>query len=424
MNIENKFFSNENLMDSIWINYPENRIIREQIAYTKWQDLYLDNNTDKYKKYKLNDILSTLDIFKKYTKGNIKLCNKLVGDVFIKIRKKYSKFIFNKDDFDNNHEFAGKSQGEELNLFYKNIEEEIKNEFYLEYEKMERISSIFNETDFFEKYGWDLSSFDKEDIKNIYELQVEIEEKDDIKEFLNKIGRRNYENKKHFKKKSKLGTELFGISHGNNIKNLLPSEFSLLHNKVLKKYFYAKYSEKTLLNYSMRNNTYIKNKENRKGPIILCVDNSSSMAGKGEILAKSISLFILKKAWKEKRKLYLINFASKKDMKELELTEEEKGLSRTLNFFKKSFFGGTDYKRPIERSLELMKTNNFSKAEILFISDGLGEVSQEFLNKIEYEKQKLNFKIYSILINAENKTPEFMDEIFFYSTKKYLRDQS
>lgn len=418
MDTKADFLMDKTIMDYIWINYPETREVREEKALNKWKELY----TGDIKENSLNDLdnfMNILNIFKKYSKGNKKLCNKLIRDIFFKIRDKHDKNIKN-----NQIEFtnitSGNSDDGNYEFYFENIRSEIESEFLLEYEKMEKMAELFSDVDIFEKTGWDLSKFKKEDIATMAYLENKIENEEEILDLIKKIGRRKNSSKEigiHRKYSLETANEVMGIKNGKDLNSLLPSELSLLHNPILKKHFYIKYNENRLLNYDLRGmeaKTTNESEEKGEGPIIMCIDNSSSMKGRSELIAKSVVLHILREIFKSGRKTYLLSFSSTGDTSELELKGEEKNILAAVSFLKKEFFGGTDFVGPIEKSMELIKSNKFHRADVLFITDGLGAIPKNLINKLVEEKNIFSFKIYALLINRNKIVPPFVDEAIFY----------
>ena len=420
MNGEADFLSDKTIMDYIWINYPQTREIREAAAFNKWNELF-SGNTREDKKNNLDKLMNILNIFKKYTKGNEKLCTKLIKDIFFKIRQKHDVLIKN-NQIEIINAFGKNKNDGDYEFYLENIKSEIEDEFLLEYEKLEKMTEIFDNTEIFSNLGWDLSKFKKEDIITLAYLENKIENEKEILLLVKKLGKRNKDEKKneiHRKYSLETNNEIMGIKNGKDLNSLLPSELSLLHNPILKKYFYIKYNENRLLNYDLRGEeakAINESMENGEGPIIICLDNSSSMKGKSELIAKSVVLHILREILKSKRKTYLISFSSGGNIEELELDGEEKSILSAVAFMKREFFGGTDFVDPIEKSMELIKSGKFKEADILFITDGLGNIPNNLIGKLIKEKSLFDFKIYALLINRDKSIPDFVDEAIFYRT--------
>lgn len=423
---EELFFSDKELIEAIWINYPENREIREKLALDKWRELYTGDAGIK-EESKLSETLDILNVFKEFSVGNEKLVNKLLKSFFLKVREKYNPILIEGEKEELREAKAQESQDRESKIdeMWQGIQEEVEEEFQLEYEKMKRIMEIFDDVSLFAQVGWDLTQFSREDMFVISKLNEIFENREEIKRLLDNIGKVEKveeNNKRDYNRHYNNGaTEVMGIKLGSDLNNLLPSELSLLHNPVLKKYFYIKYAESRLFTYDLKGfedeKRRSKKRKRGKGPIIMCIDNSSSMEGNPEELAKGSALYILKKAYKEGRKVYLISFGSEGETTEYNLTNEKNGLYYALAFLRKKFFGGTDFITPLKRSIELIKSQEYKDADLLFITDGLGAIPKSFEDYILKAKKTLDFKIHSLIINKVEEKNQFSDSYLFYKTK-------
>lgn len=159
---------------------------------------------------------------------------------------------------------------------------------------------------------------------------------------------------------------------GDRISHLVPTEYSLLADDDLEHLFYYKYATKNLLLYSnLRQNTSAqsgKNTTNRlqAGPIIVCLDTSSSMSGNPEKIAKCMLLQLLDVAKRKNRKLYLITFAVRSQAIDLSKSNNW----RTLNqFLSNRFTGGTSPEAMLNEALATLYKTNYSLADVLIISD-------------------------------------------------------
>lgn len=423
-NFDSELKNNEELLDSIWINYFGNRNYREEVAKNKWNELY--RGEFSYTDDTMIKGLNSLNQFTEFTKGNKEFSTRLIKKFFILVRENLNlKSLGNNQS---NSVKAEKNDDDERNNDYFKMWDELNNKiqetFDVEYEKMKKINDIFEDTSLFSQLGWDLSKFSKEDMFIISKLDDTLINRKEILIFLEKIGKTHDNSSNKPKKKinmPKFSNEYIGINYDNNLLKLLPSELASLHHPLLKKLFYIKYSEKRLLNYSVEGNKEKKLEKigisHKNGPIIICIDTSSSMNGLPEEIAKSIVLYILKTALKTKKEIYLIAFGSINELHEYRLTNKKNGLFQALDFLKKGFYGGTDFISPLNRCFSLIEEKSFKNSDILFISDGLGKVPKSFLKFVKEEKEKNDIKIFSILLNEKENKIEFSDEDLFYPVK-------
>lgn len=208
--------------------------------------------------------------------------------------------------------------------------------------------------------------------------------------------------------------ETKGLTRSDSISRMLPQEASLLTNPVLKKLWHAKRAEHALLSYSVEGTEIPETKElieqesisekqsnksnKNRGPMVICLDTSGSMAGLPENIAKASVLECLKVAYKEKRRCYVYLFGSKGEVSELDLTLDASGFNVLLNFLTMSFSGGTDAEGPLNKALEKCDSEEWHKADILLVSDGEFPVSSGLSRKISNRRKNHGLQVHGIQI--------------------------
>jgi uncharacterized protein with von Willebrand factor type A (vWA) domain len=172
--------------------------------------------------------------------------------------------------------------------------------------------------------------------------------------------------------------DLIGVHESDDLNSLLPSEVALLSDEDTEWLFYKKFVEKKLqtFEYLSRLLAYKeedfqdkrrKEKEDKKGPFIICVDTSGSMHGTPETIAKVLCFAILKIAIRDNRKCYLISFST--GIQTLDLTDLKNSLDKIVNFLCMSFHGGTDAIPAVREALRMLATEDYKKADVIMISD-------------------------------------------------------
>ena len=239
-----------------------------------------------------------------------------------------------------------------------------------------------------------------------------------IRDVLKRLGKGNASVEKRDKSKvAKIKRdELFGINKSGNISRMLPSELLNLEDENLKYLFYAKYLENSLLTYEIKGKDEIEKNEteekiSNKGPIVVCLDTSGSMKGTPLLRAKALELSITKILREENRELYVILFGAKGQFQEISL-EGEEDICRAIKFLKKSYEGGTDFETPLRRGIEIIsEKENYKKADILMVTDGSCRISYQFKRILKEEKEKLDFKIYTVICEADRVEKDFSDGV-------------
>jgi len=236
-----------------------------------------------------------------------------------------------------------------------------------------------------------------------------------LKKLAKMVGRMKFHalalRKKIFERSSE---EILEVERGDFLNRLLPHELLTLHHPILRKDFYRRLLDQELLQYSLKGI-----EEKGKGPMVVCLDGSSSMAGEKEIWSKAVTLTLLEIARRQRRLFRSICFSSEDtplqvlDMNPREHYQVEmKKVMDLAEFFPG---GGTDFQKPLDAALECLKQSRYKKGDIVFITDGECQVAPEWAEEFRDEKEKLGFSLFSILIDVGSSSlgtlKEFSDRI-------------
>jgi len=183
--------------------------------------------------------------------------------------------------------------------------------------------------------------------------------------------------------------EYTDIELGGNIERMLPSQFYMLRNKILKALFYKNFLEKSLIQYKIDSRV-----KEGKGRVICLVDTSGSMDDGYRIdLAVAIAGAIVLIGKKQNRRVDVIYFDTRirKEFLEAQKLSGEK----LVELFTIGCGGGTDFTRALERGFELMD----DRSDILMITDGRCDVDPEYIRQKKEEKKARIFMItlYTVL---------------------------
>lgn len=200
-------------------------------------------------------------------------------------------------------------------------------------------------------------------------------------------------------------SEIYSIDIGKDLGKMLPCEIMKMRHPALKKDFYKRFMEGSLLEYSLRSKEKL-----GKGNIVVCLDCSGSMNlilyGNitREIYAKALALAILEMAVRENRKYHLILFEASV-RKEYSFDRNKKPSVKDMIDIASTYFGGgTNFEAPLQVALDNVNEN----ADIVFITDGECRVGEEFLTKFNAVKKKLNFKV--VALQVGDATTEYLAE--------------
>src|SRR5499426_167340 len=236
-----------------------------------------------------------------------------------------------------------------------------------------------------------------------------------LKKLARMVGRMKFHalalRKKTFERSSQ---EVLEVERGDVVHRLLPHELLSLHHRVLRKDFQRRFLDQELLQYSLRGI-----EEKGKGPMIVCLDGSSSMAGDKEIWSKAVTLTLLEIARRQRRLFRSICFSSADTpLQIMDMNRRERyqvATEKVLDLAEYFPGGGTDFQTPLDAALECLQTSRFKKGDIVFITDGECQVAPDWAAQFRKEKERLGFSLFSILIdvgpNSLGALKEFSDKI-------------
>jgi uncharacterized protein with von Willebrand factor type A (vWA) domain len=236
-----------------------------------------------------------------------------------------------------------------------------------------------------------------------------------LKKLARMVGRMKFHalalRKKVFERASE---EVLEVERGDSLHRLLPHELLTLHHPVLRKDFQRRFLDQELIQYSLRGV-----EEKGKGPMIVCLDGSSSMAGDKEIWSKAVTLTLLEIARKQRRLFRSICFSSAETpLQVLDMNPRDRYQADTKTIMDLAEYfpgGGTDFQRPLDAALDCLGQSRFKKGDIVFITDGECQVEPEWATRFRAEKERLGFSLFSILIDVGSSSlgtlKEFSDRI-------------
>lgn len=183
--------------------------------------------------------------------------------------------------------------------------------------------------------------------------------------------------------------ERSGVNLGNEVERLLPIE--LANYKHAKTDFLRRFAEGQTFIYDNKGK-----EKTGKGPIVLCLDQSSSMEGDPDEQAKGFALALASIARKQRRDFAYIPFNLS-----AKLVVYKKGkmtVKDLVDIATSGPAGGTKFEPPLRLAMETINQSRFNKADIVFITDGEGRLSEDFIHEFLKTKERKEFKMRSILI--------------------------
>ena len=204
--------------------------------------------------------------------------------------------------------------------------------------------------------------------------------------------------------------EVFEVQLGSDLERLLPPELLALHHPLLRRDFARRLVEGQLLAYRLHGTD-----RHGRGPMIVCLDGSSSMAGEKEIWSKAVALTLLEIARRQRRLFRFVCFASRETpLYTLDLNPREHHTVQADRAFDLAEYfpgGGTDFETPLDAVLDTLGSARYRRGDVVLITDGECRVSPEWLTRFQAEKKRLDFSLYSVLIDVGSSSAHTLAEL-------------
>jgi uncharacterized protein with von Willebrand factor type A (vWA) domain len=175
----------------------------------------------------------------------------------------------------------------------------------------------------------------------------------------------------------------------------------------LRAQFAIRYAEQRLMVYDQRGDD-----NEGQGAVIVCVDCSGSMEWtddngiSGEAYAKAFALALLDQARNAKppRAFVAILFSHVVDTTIVFPADQPVALAERITLAETFSSGGTKFTPPLDAALDLLdaeyNTTGRQRADIVFITDGEAELSDEWLTRWHEHKRRLGFRCFGIQIGS------------------------
>jgi len=194
-------------------------------------------------------------------------------------------------------------------------------------------------------------------------------------------------------------SEAYGIERGSDLGRIIPSELVALHHPVLVQDFRRRLLEGEVLQYWLR-----EDEQRGKGPMVVCIDVSSSMQGDKELWAKAVGLTLMDIARRQRRLFRAVLFSSGEgSLRVLDLNRErryEPELAKVIEMAEYFPGGGTDFQQPLDAAVALLEDRRLKRGDIVMITDGECQVAPEWLAHLRQRKDALQFTIFGVLVDV------------------------
>ena len=213
--------------------------------------------------------------------------------------------------------------------------------------------------------------------------------------------------------------ETYALELGNDLSRAIGSEFAMLASPQTLPLFVKKYQQRRLKQYRRREPVH-----KGMGDIICCLDESGSTRGDAAAWGKAVALTLLDIAAENRRKFALVHFAGSSECKVDVFLPGQYSMQDKLNAAETFLDGGTNFKRPLDEAIQLMDIG-FENADIVFLTDGLCELPEDYLETLRKEQAARKFTVTGILLDAGSPGMDFSLTPFFqkiYRTSELTGD--
>lgn len=202
--------------------------------------------------------------------------------------------------------------------------------------------------------------------------------------------------------------DITGITIGDNLSSILPSETALLSCPATQTVFFRNLVEKRLQIFASASSGQVP-VEHRDGPVIICLDTSGSMIGEKVDAACNLTMAIAIIAQRRHRDVLVVKYSDWHTLyKVTNMARDREGLVSFL----KSYYGNGNSENELFRWLfdEILPAEpSFKSADILCVTDfGWEYLSEKTLRTISAAKRK-GLTFYGLNVMDSYDSDEFLD---------------
>lgn len=220
-------------------------------------------------------------------------------------------------------------------------------------------------------------------------------------------------------------SDIEGVTVGNDLTSMLPSEMVQMVDDDLNGLFVYKYATRNLQNFRYKSavmhpsHKLQLHRARQKGPMVVCLDTSGSMSGQPERISHALIVKLLQLALRQDRDFLLIAFSYM-----AKAFEVRQNRARLLDFFRKPAKGDTDVTDMLMKCIDtLMSKPEYMSADVCLVSDYKMPVANDALMKQVADLRERGTRFYGLQIGeTEFKDwPKYFDRIWHLNYKLGIR---
>lgn len=220
-------------------------------------------------------------------------------------------------------------------------------------------------------------------------------------------------------------SDIEGVTIGNDITSMLPNEMAQMVDDDLNGLFVYKFATRNLQNFRYKSAVMHPShklqlrRARQKGPMVVCLDTSGSMAGQPERISHALIVKLLQLALRQDRDFLLIAFSYM-----AKAFEVRQNRARLLDFFRKQASGDTDVTDMLEMCIDtLMSKPEYMSADVCLVSDYKMPLANDVLMKRVMDLRERGTRFYGLQIGETSfkEWPRYFDRIWQLNYKLNIR---
>lgn len=247
-----------------------------------------------------------------------------------------------------------------------------------------------------------------DDLEAKRELAKRLKKNKRLMAFAKRLGalRKAWTTRKRAKKHSSSYSDIVGAKMSDQITKAFPSEIALAGTPEGRALFALKYAQKTLLTKDYEADT----KQLDRGPVVIYVDISGSMAGESELWSKAIAHVVADECVKGNRLVQIHLFDTTIDQS-ITLDPKAPNGVDLFNFILQWFTqGGTSFNEVLKHAYSRAEFD--TKADMLIITDGDCEVEDRIVRTFTNFKNENAIDVHAFCIGKKSSSlARFCDEV-------------
>ena len=220
-------------------------------------------------------------------------------------------------------------------------------------------------------------------------------------------------------------SDIEGVTIGNDLTSMLPCEMAQMVDDDLNGLFVYKFATRNLQNFRYKSAVMHPShklqlrRARQKGPMVVCLDTSGSMAGQPERISHALIVKLLQLALRQDRDFLLIAFSYM-----AKAFEVRQNRARLLDFFRKQASGDTDVTDMLEMCIDtLMSKPEYMSADVCLVSDYKMPVANDAMMTRVMDLRERGTRFYGLQIGETSfkEWPRYFDRIWQLNYKMNIR---